>query len=240
MAIRRTSLCSAGVFESSQSIRTSVHGLIEPFYERVDREDRAIAPGHIWRDNPIYLPPRRGLKFTRVAPENDEELDFVVGGFTDEIYDHPPVQSMKLPSSEGATIAYAKKDRPVFVVGGMRSTDPLARRAQLLDAAMCVPIYGADQFERGFRARVRAYEFENLFYLPADEALGFDEGFARFDHVQPVLHGRMNGHRGLRLSEPAREALLEWFWHFLTGQIDEGSLVADYRREERARLASGE
>ena len=39
-------------------------GWIEPFYEQADA---AIEPGHIWCDQPIYLPPRHGLKIERVA-----------------------------------------------------------------------------------------------------------------------------------------------------------------------------
>jgi hypothetical protein len=218
-----------------------VHGLIEPFYEAVPREERGFALGHIYADQPVYLPPRQGVAISRVYPRDDRDLDLTIGGRTSEIFNHPPIHSLKLESSEGFLAAKAKRDRPVIVLGGMRGSEPLAGvdRTQLLDAAICVPIYGADQFEEGLRRRIRAYEFENLFYLPADAALRFDEGFARLDHAQPLLRNQLARHRGLKLSLPALEALAEWYVYFVTERIDEDSLILAYRHEERSRLAAG-
>lgn len=48
-----------------------MHGWIEPFYEPAEP---AIEPGHIWCDQPIYLPPRHGLKIERVTPRRSSSL----------------------------------------------------------------------------------------------------------------------------------------------------------------------
>lgn len=220
--------------------RHPLHGLIDPFYEAVPKEEQTFAPGHIFADQPIYLPPRHGLTISRVEPNQDHRLDVKIGGGTDEIFSHAPIHSLKLESSEGLVAAKTKKDRPVVILGGMRASEPLAGsdRTELLDSAICVPIYGGDQFREGTRLRIRAYEFENLFYLPADPALRFDEGFARLDHAQPLLRTQLTKHRGLKLSDAALEALAEWYMFFVTERIDEDSLILEYRREERARLAS--
>jgi hypothetical protein len=55
------------------------------------------------------------------------------------------------------------------------------------DVVMVIPVYGADQYDERTRRRISYYEFTNLFYLPADTALRFEEGYARLDHVQPCL-----------------------------------------------------
>jgi hypothetical protein len=217
-----------------------VHGLIEPFYDRVGRDEQAVEPGHIYADQPIYLPPRHGVVISRLDPRDDRELGFKIGARTTQIFQHAPIKSLGLKSSEGFVAAKTKRDRPLIVLGGLRAQEPLAGsgRAQLLDAAICVPIYGADQFEEGFRRRVRAYEFENLFYLPAHASPRFDEGFVRLDHAQPVVHNQFAQHRGIRLSAAALEALLEWYVHFITGEISADSLIPEYRSEELARLAA--
>jgi hypothetical protein len=75
------------------------------------------------------------------------------------------------------------------------------------------------------------YEFTNVFYLPACEPLRFEEGFARLDHAQPVLVNHLARHRGLKLSEDALAALVEWFMAYTTDRIPEDSLILAYRRE---------
>lgn len=219
-----------------------MHGFIEPFYEAVEKEERKLAPGHVYADQPVYLPPKRGLTISRVDPQDDRRLNYELGGRTDEIFSHAPIKSLDLPSNEGLLVANTKRNRPVIVLGGTRGQEVMAGhdRARLLDAAICVPVYGGDQFRAGMRERIRAYEFENFFYLPADAGLKFDEGFARLDHAQPILRTQLRAHRGLKLSDEALEALAEWYIYFVTGQIDEGSLLLAYRSEQRVRLAGGE
>ena len=203
-------------------------GWIEPFFEEADA---AIEPGHIWSDQPIYLPPRRALRIDRVDPQDDRNLDFRVWDRTAATFDHPPVHSLRLGAGEAAVLAKAKKDRPVIVLGGTSATDLRPESSRVADVVMVVPVYGADQYDEHTRRRVSYYEFTNVFYLPAHGRPAFDEGFARLDHVQPVLQAHLTRHRGLKLTSDALDALVEWLVAYTTDRIPDDSVILEYRRE---------
>jgi hypothetical protein len=205
-----------------------MHGLVDPFYEK---SGPAIEPGQIWCDQPVYLPARHGLKITRVNPKDDSNLTYKVGGRTAEIFDHPPVHSLKMESTEGAVIAKVKRDRPVVVLGGKSASEfsPSRGRARHAEIVMVLPIYGADQYEEQVRKRMMIYDFTNAFYLPADSSLGFDEGFARLDHIQPISEAHLSKHRGFKLAAEALDLLHEWFMTFLTNTKPTDSIIEDYR-----------
>lgn len=205
-----------------------MHGWIEPFYEPAEE---ALEPGHIWCDQPIYLPPRHGLKIAPVDPTDDTNLELTVCGRTADTFEHPPIHSLKLESSEAAVVAKAKRDRPVVVLGGTTATELRPRDTRVAETVMVVPAYGADQYDDHTRRRVSYYEFTNAFYLPACDRPQFEEGFARLDHVQPVLQRHLRRHRGLKLSSDALDALVEWFIAFSTNRQLEDSLILEYRRE---------
>lgn len=209
-------------------------GYIEPFYEQAEDE---VEQGHIWCDQPIYLPPRHGLKIARVNPQDDRDLSFEVGGRTADTFNHTPVKSLGLASSEAAVLAKTKKDRPVIVLGGTSATDLKPSKTRVADVVMVLPVYGFDQFDEHDRKRASYYEFSNVFYLPAHDQPVFDEGFARLDQVQPVARSQLGRHRGLKLSEDALDALLEWFIRYTTGRGPDDSMILDYRREM---LAAGD
>jgi hypothetical protein len=205
-----------------------VHGLIEPFYES---SPASVEPGQIWCDQPVYLPARHGLKITRVNPNDDSNLDYAVGGRTAEIFDHPPVHSLTMESSEGAVIAKTKRDRPVVVLGGTSASEfSPGSKPRHAEIVMVAPIYGADQYDDQIRKRMRIYDFANIFYLPADSSLSFDEGFARLDHVQPVSERHLSKHRGLKLTIEALAVLHEWLTTFLTTSKPADSMIEEYRR----------
>lgn len=205
-----------------------MHGLIEPFYES---STASVEPGQIWSDQPVYLPARHGLKITRVNPDDDRNLDYAVGGRTAEIFDHPPVHSLTMESSEGAVIAKTKRDRPVIVLGGTSASEfSPGSKPRHAEIVMVVPVYGADQYDDQIRKRMSIYDFANVFYLPAESALGFDEGFARLDHVQPVCERHLTKHRGLRLTAEALAIFNEWLMTFLTSAKPADSVIEEYRR----------
>jgi hypothetical protein len=205
-----------------------VHGLIDPFYEPAQR---AIEPGHIWCDQPIYMPPRHGIKIDRVDPTNDTELEFEICGRTADTFNHPPVHSLHLESSEALVAARTKRDRPVIVIGGTTATEIKPGITTLADTVIVVPVYGADQFDKHTRRRISYYEFTNAFYLPAHKSPAFDEGFARLDHVQSVSQKHLTSYRGLKLSHDALDALIEWFIHYTTDRLPAESLILDYRTQ---------
>jgi hypothetical protein len=211
-----------------------MHGLVDPFYER---SSATKEPGQIWCDQPVYLPARHGLKITRVDPKDDTKLDYAVCGRTVEIFNHPPVHSLKMASNEGAIVVKTKRDRPVILLGGGGASDfSPGKKPTHAEIIMAVPVYGADQYDEQIRRRMEIYDFANVFYLPADTALGFDEGFARLDHMQPVSEHHLSRHRGLRLADEALAVLHEWTMRLLTNSKPVDSIIEQYRSE---RVAEG-
>lgn len=198
-----------------------------------DPAEKAYEPGHIWSDQPIYLPPRHGVKFNRVHERDDRNLDFEMVGRTDDTFDHPPVHSLKLESSEAAVLARTKKDRPVIIVGGTGASNVTpGGHPTHHDIMWVVPVYGSDQYSQDVVRRIRMYDFANLFYLPPCLSPTFDEGYARLDHAQPVLRSHLKTHRGLKLTGDALAALHEWLIAFSTGLLDPESLILQYRAEQ--------
>lgn len=206
-----------------------MHGLIDPFY---DACKPAIEPGHIWCDQPVYLPARHGVKIARVDPQNDSNLDYKVCGRTAEIFGHAPVKSLGMESTEGAVIAKTKRDRPVIVLGGAHASEffPAEGRASHAEIVMVVPVYSSSQYEAQVRRRMQIYDFTNVFYLPEAPSLGFKEGFARLDHVQAVAQAHLCKHKGMKLADEAFDALTEWLASFLAGLKPADSMIEDYRR----------
>ncbi len=191
--------------------------------------------GQIWCDQPLYLPPKHGVKFTRVSQEDDRDFDFELTGRTSDTFDHAPINSLKLESTEGAVLAKTKWERPVIIVGGSGASDVRPRGTPTHhDILWVVPVYGSDQYDEDVVRRIRMYDFKNLFYLPASESPAFDEGYARLDHAQPVRRDLLRGHRGLKLTADALAALHEWLIGFSTGKIEPESLILQYREEQIA------
>jgi hypothetical protein len=86
-----------------------VFGFIDPFYKAIGPSERSKEAGHIWIDQPIYLPPKYGLRITSVDPGDDTKLNFRVVGRTDDMFSHPPIKSLGLESTDAAIVARAKK-----------------------------------------------------------------------------------------------------------------------------------
>ena len=184
-------------------------------------------------------PPRHGLQITRVTPEDDRKLKFAICDRTADVLDHPPVHSLQLDSTETIVVAKARRNRPVIVLGGRGASTPrdASDSATLTGTVMVVPVHDAGRHSEGMRRRIARYDFTNLFYLPSCPALGFEEGFARLDHAQPVDIEHLGGHRGLRLAPDALDALVEWYVAYATERAPQDSIILDYRREMRAALA---
>jgi hypothetical protein len=206
-----------------------VYGWVDPYYVAAAA---SIEPGHIWCDRPLYLPPRHGLKITRVNPQDDTDVDFkVCDGASQQIFDHAPIKSLRMESNEGALIAKTKRRRPVILLSVSESTEVTPRELEPAETVFAVPVYGADQYDEQTRKRMANYEFANVFYLAASDSPAFDEGLARLDHAQAVFKSRLSNHRGLKLSSDAFDALVEWFIAFSTHREMDGSLIREYREE---------
>lgn len=164
-------------------------------------------------------------------PKDDRDLELEVSGRTADIFNHPPVHSLKLAHGEAALVAKTKGRRPVIILGGSGATEIKPTSTQHADIVMAIPVYGADQYDEHDRRRMAYYEFTNVFYMPAHAAPRFDEGFARLDHVQPVFTSRLVEHRGLKLAPDALDVLVEWFMAFTTNRQLDNSMILDYQRE---------
>jgi hypothetical protein len=203
-----------------------VYGWIEPFYEPAEA---AVAPGHIWCDQPLALPPRQALKIDRVNPKDDSKVDFTLSERTPDTFEHPPVHSLGLGAGEGAVLARTTRNRPVVVLGGTTATELGPDGTHDAAIAIVIPIFGAERFDEPTRRRIAGYAFTNAFYLPASAPL--PESFARLDQAQPVLRTHLVEHQGLKLSPDALDALVEWFVAFSTDRRLDDSLILEYRRE---------
>jgi hypothetical protein len=100
--------------------------------------------------------------------------DFELAGRTEDTFNHPPVSSLKLESTEAAVLARTKWERPVVIVGGSGASDVTPKgNPTHHDILWTVPIYGSDQYSEEVVRRIRMYDFQNLFYLSDSPA--FDE-----------------------------------------------------------------
>ena len=206
-----------------------MHGWIDPFYERAAP---AIEPGHIWSGLPVALPPLHGLKIGRVDPKDDAKLDFKLAARGSSVFGHPPIHSLQLASDEAIMLARATRDRPVVVLGATSAVAELAAGgARDAELAMVIPLHPAEPYDEPTRRGVARYAFANAFYLPASERPRMQESVARLDHVQPLPRAELTEHRGLRLSDDALEALVEWFVAFTTNRLPDDSLILAYRQE---------
>lgn len=208
-----------------------MYGLIEYF----EPATPAFLPGHVWCDLPIYMPPRQGVKIARVNPNDDTDLDLkVCDKASKQLFDHPPVKSLGIESHEGLVLAKTKSRRPVIILGGAGSIEITPFKQEPAATLFAIPVYGADQYDAGIRKRMANYEFANAFYLPQSADPRFDEGFARLDHAQSVFREQLGDHRGLKLTDDAVDALVEWFMAYSTQREIEGSLIRAYRDEKLA------
>lgn len=216
-----------------------MHGWIEPFYAA---SQASIAPGEIWcGDQPIELPPRGALKIARVDPEDDSGFKLAIGERTAGTFDHPPLHSLQLASTEAIVVAKARRGRQMIVLGGRGAATVQAGsdEPRRTGTAMVVPLYAAGELSERQRRRIARYEFTNLFYLPACPRPRFDEAFARLDQAQPVDVEQLGEHRGLRLAPDALDALVEWYVAYATERAPADSMIADYRREMRSAEGAG-
>jgi hypothetical protein len=216
-----------------------VHGLID--YYSVAHPDAGpddIGRGDIFESQPAYVPADFGLRLTNVGESGEDEPGFELCGRTQDIFQHPPTRRFGgLAYGEALVVAKAKWARPVVVLAqGGKSLLAGPDKARATGTHLCAPIYGADQFSANIRRRLRAYEFPNLFYLPASEWPHFGEGFVRFDHVQAIRQSHLRNRSDAALSHEATAALDDWLVHYLTGRLDPGSMLAAYRDEQRALL----
>lgn len=121
-----------------------MHGLID-FYDDAPRgQPDVIQRGEIYEDQPIYLPARHGIRIRQTDPVTNRITEMELTGRTEDIFDHPPIVSPKLPHGEALIVGQAKWARPVIVLAGegfdLLAGPGIARASQTF---LCAPITGA-------------------------------------------------------------------------------------------------
>ena len=216
-----------------------MHGLIDYFVAtNPDADPNDIASGHIFEDQPAYMPAEFGIRLLNLDPNGAGDPDFELCGRTQDIFEHPPTRRFGgLAYGEALVVSKAKWARPVVVLaagGSALLAGP--NKARATGTYLCAPVYGADQFSADLRRRLAAYAFPNLFYLPASEWPPFGEGFIRFDHIQAIRASHLRNRRDTALTGEAMTVLNDWLAYYLTGRLEPGSALAAYRQEQLGRL----
>ena len=167
--------------------------------------------------------------------EFGEAVQFRVGRPTSESFDHTPLKRPELRSDEALAVVGCKY-RPVIVVS--QAVDAWdAGRQRSRNCYLVAPLYKAANYGPGFVARVRAYEYNTLFYLPENTARGMLQSFVRFDKLQVVCADLLQTwpNSPTVLTEDAMYCLWAWMCYYQRGVVD--ALLAEYRREALAGLA---
>ena len=94
------------------------------------------------------------------------------------------------------------------------------------------PIYTFKEDDEEFKQAIQEFSFPDCFYLPEDQSVRAKEGYIYFNQVQVIPR---------KWLVPARRALQpdllklvdEWFAYFLTGVLDDNSLLRLWFEEQR-------
>lgn len=166
--------------------------LCDRYYEALDVNDRmAFKPGQIYYA-PILYPVQDTPYFLKVDdhdPKGAQPTTYKIEPFTKSKtsdYEHPPIKELPLEADE---LLFVQK-------GKMRTCICLANIevdwANRQKVCLVAPIFGFNERTDEFKNRVIAYQYPNLFFLPADPKTGLDKDSAvRMELIQPVSKGGM-------------------------------------------------
>lgn len=140
-------------------------------------------------------------------------------------------------------IVYRAKKRPALIVsrGGPAIKNNLTENKakwQTAPTILVAPFYGADEgpkrsgFKPSFIERIRRCEYPQFMWdmLPFDT--NTKESILRLDHLQPI--GRSQDAVEITkycLSDLAMDFIDEWLCWLITGDLDEDSLLGDFREK---------
>lgn len=195
--------------------------LIPRHYERASGEP--LGARHICEAVVSYFPEGQPLvvHFDYDAANEGRNPEMRLGRPDASTFNHRPVnRAPYVLEWDEAFVVHRAKRRRVLVLT-KENQAPGGLKKEFPPALLCCPMYRfKDTHPEDFRLRVKAMEYAELVYLPADEELDIREGFARLDRVLSIPKGHLKA-TGVRLTEDA------WFWFqervrwFLTGTLDE-------------------
>lgn len=199
-------------------------GVIE-YYSQLSKDYRSsYAPGQLfWAPISFVLDefPNR-LKLDYFDPAKPHNANFTLDrtDFRQAPYEQDQSLRHLGLSQSDVLIANPFKKRPVVVL-----SDHLTRpddAVQQYTGYMVSPCYSLHDdsgnykqwLNRDIILRAKAYQYPNIFYLPASAEFTLPESFVRLDRVQFVRIEHLEA-RPAMLSSDATGLLREWFYHYL-------------------------
>jgi hypothetical protein len=156
--------------------------------------------------------------------EFGEVEQFRIGPVETGSFDHAPLKRPELRSDEALAVVRCKH-RPVVVVSQPTDCKGSADHS-ISDCYLVAPVYSAANYSGEFVNRVRAYEYNTLFYLPGSPDHDMREALIRFDKLQVVCRALLKA-RQVTLTDDACWCLQEWMQYYQTGALDD--VIAEYR-----------
>jgi hypothetical protein len=211
--------------------------LIPTFYETDTLFTKdALLPGAIFEAPILYIDSKLNiLKIQYVDPQHKNPPMLRINEVDEQSFNHPPVIELGLQNNEEIAALKCKR-RPVIIfsrpVERWRQTPG---KEQQIDTCFCLPMFSLEDYDREFVASLRAFKYENAFYLPENKIFGIKESFIRFDRGQIIhCHHLKRWHPTTKLHEDAQLLLQEWFRYFTTGVAEDW--VLQYQKDEVEKL----
>jgi len=201
-----------------------VIGVIEYYSQPSGNHRSSYSPGQLfWAPIPFVtdVTPKR-LRLDYFDPTKPRNSNFTLEStdFRQSVNEgDSPLRHLGLSQDE-VLIANPFKKRPAIILSDhLRRLDDAVQHNP---GYMVVPCYSLHDesgnykqwLNRDIILRAKAYQYPNIFYLPASSELDFPESFARMDRVQFVRIEHLE-HRPVILTSDAIGLLREWFYHYL-------------------------
>jgi hypothetical protein len=166
--------------------------LCDPFYVtqaplgRSRKGHPIVKPGQLVWAHQVY-PTRQPyiVDCTGYDPRDSTNNTYAIRRLTDDNSGtHFPIKELDLRADENLYIMYGKK-RPAIVLQTIETT--FYNQSNPEPYVLVAPCFTfKDKHAPEFRARVAAFQYPHLFFLPGHPINGSNQGVVRFEHIQPV------------------------------------------------------
>ena len=204
--------------------------LVETYYQEATTQEQKVYPlGHIYTAPCFYLDPDFKVLHPRVDPYHKRPAIFEIDKPNESSFHHDPVLKPKLESDE-AFIPFKAKRRPVVIISQRPAAIGVRTGRDREPDYLIAPLYSLKSYDPpGWRAKIRAFAYPELFYLPSDDQLGMQEGYIRLDRIHAMPQRWLKRCR-LRMTQHAYNLLTLWLQHYITGYCE--PVLAEYRHEQ--------
>ena len=216
--------------------------IFEPYYREVPSTDqKRCSRGHIcWCPCLYFKPQIQILNLNTFDPHHKNPTLFQLDRIKVEAFQertHKPLVNPPLGADEELLVFTAKR-RPVIILSSRTEVWQLRDKGNREECYLVAPIFS---FHEGddevWKARVWAYYYRELFYLPEDKKFGMDEGMVRFDRLQVVPRDWLS-RSDTALTEDVLCLFTGWFQFYVTGLADEltREIIFSFREESMAKI----